>query len=91
MGDYNKMMKLISASRRFSTSAPDASALSHKGLRMIVGGWVFFIAENLILSQNREQLVKTVGSEKIYLSIYGTLSTLACTSIMLGFFRNGMG
>lgn len=53
------------------------SALSHKGVQLIVGGWTFFIAENLILSENRDFLVGELG-ETTYRNLYGTLSTAAC-------------
>jgi len=53
------------------------SALGHKGVQLIVGGWTFFIAENLILSENREYLVGELG-ERSYKNLYGALSTIAC-------------
>jgi uncharacterized membrane protein len=67
-----------------------SQALSHKGVRLIAGGWTFFIAENLVLSENRDMLVDSLG-ESGYRSVYGTLSTLACGSIAVGYFRFGRG
>lgn len=65
-------------------------AFNHKGVKLIVGGWSFFIAENLILSQNREAIVQKLGSEKKYLACYGALSTFACASVASGFFSHGI-
>ena len=67
-----------------------ASALGHRGVQLIVGGWTFFIAENLILSENREYLVSELG-ESGYRNVYGCLSTLACGSIAVGYLRFGRG
>ena len=61
----------------------------HKGVKLIVGGWSFFIAENLIISHNKESLVELFGSEKLYKACYGTLSSIATISIMTGFFKHG--
>ena len=57
-----------------------SSAIRHKGVQLIVGGWTFFIGENLLLSENRDYLVEELG-EKTYRNIYGCLSTLACGSV----------
>lgn len=65
-------------------------ALSHKGVRLIAGGWTFFIAENLVLSENREALVEHL-SESGYRNLYGTLSTIATGSIAIGYLRFGRG
>ena len=65
-------------------------SFSHKGVKLIVGGWSFFIAENLILSQNRQYVVEKLGSERKYLALYACLSTFACASIGTGFFKHGI-
>ena len=45
------MNKFFTATRAFSTTAPETTGIfSHKGVKLIVGGWSLFIAENLILS-----------------------------------------
>ena len=44
------------------------------------GGWTFFIAENLILSENRTFLIHQLG-DTAYHAVYGTLSTIATGSI----------
>jgi len=67
-----------------------SQALTHKGVRFIAGGWTFFIAENLVLSENRETLVDRLG-EAGYRNLYGSLSTVACASIAVGYIRFGRG
>jgi uncharacterized membrane protein len=68
-----------------------ASPLAHKGAQLIIGGWSFFIVENVVISENRDQLLAYLGSETIYRALYGTLSTAACCSIAVGYFRFGRG
>ena len=62
--------------------------LAHKGVRWITLGWTGFIAENVILSHNREYIIETFG-EKTYHGFYSTLSSAACLSIAYGYFRYG--
>ncbi|KAJ3076441.1 CAAX prenyl protease [Podochytrium sp. JEL0797] len=62
--------------------------LSHRGTKWIFIGWTGFIAENLILSENRELLVDSFGEDS-YKKAYGTLSTLACGSIAYGYLAHG--
>lgn len=66
------------------------SVFANKGVRLIGGGWCLFIAENLILSENKPSLVRNLG-EGGYRALYGTLSTLACGSIAVGYIRFGRG
>jgi prenyl protein peptidase len=54
------------------------------------GGWLFFVAENVIISENREQLVEYLG-ESNYRTLYSSLSTIAVASIGIGYFRFGRG
>ncbi|KAI9204375.1 uncharacterized protein BJ171DRAFT_505642 [Polychytrium aggregatum] len=68
-----------------------STAFAHKGVRFIFVGWTAFIAENLILSQNRDYLIDKLGGEDNYHHCYNTLSTLACASIAWGYFRHGRG
>lgn len=49
-------------------------------MKWAVGGWSFFIAENLILSENRTFLIDKLGDDA-YHAVYGTLSTIATASI----------
>ncbi|KAJ3121905.1 CAAX prenyl protease [Nowakowskiella sp. JEL0407] len=61
--------------------------LRDKALRWIVCGWTVFTAENLILSHNRDYLI-TNFSEKNYHTVYNSLSSLACGSILYGYWRH---
>jgi len=65
-----------------------AQILRHPGIALIGGGWSFFIAENLVLSHNREAIIDACGKQT-YLRVYGGLSTCACLSIGYGFLRHG--
>jgi hypothetical protein len=56
------------------------TALNHATMRWAAGGWVFFIAENAILSENRTYLIQRLGDDQ-YHAAYGTLSTVATASI----------
>eukprot|EP01084_Bolivina_argentea_P201640 344647_1 len=62
--------------------------LAHKGVRWITLGWTGFIAENLILSHNREYIIDTFNKET-YHGVYNVLSSAACLSIAYGYFRYG--
>jgi uncharacterized membrane protein len=59
--------------------------LSSSQLRWAAGGWIFFIAENVILSENRTFLIETFGDAE-YHGLYGTFSTAACASIAYAYF-----
>ena len=50
-------------------------------LRWAVGGWSFFIAENVVLSHNRGALIEALQDESTYHALYGTVSTVATASI----------
>merc|ERR1719242_1360852 len=64
--------------------------LHHPGVRWIAGGWTFFIAENIIVTENREFLIHDVfKSERTYLGLFATLSTAATASIAWGYFKHG--
>ncbi|OQR98747.1 hypothetical protein ACHHYP_08149 [Achlya hypogyna] len=63
-------------------------ALAHKGCRWIVAGWTAFIAENVVLSEYKEQIVAEFGKDKYRLA-YSTLSTGACASIAFGYLKHG--
>lgn len=60
----------------------------HKGVQIVSGGWAFFIAENLILSHNRSEIIDRFG-EPVYHGFYNTLSSCACLSIAYGYFKHG--
>lgn len=70
------------------------AALRAPSMRWAVGGWSFFIAENVILSENRTALREALAGEggsadvegdKNYHLLYGTLSTAATASIVYGY------
>lgn len=61
-------------------------------VRWAVGGWIFFIAENAILSENRTWLIQQWGDDN-YHNVYGACSTIATASIGFAYFkirRSGM-
>ena len=62
--------------------------LTHKGCRWVLFGWTAFIAENLVLSENREAIIERINAVN-YHRMYNTLSTMACASIAYGYFRYG--
>lgn len=64
------------------------AALKSKGIKWITFGWLSFIAENIILSENRTEIIERFGSDN-YHHMYNTLSTLACGSIAWGYFKHG--
>ena len=64
-----------------------ASFLRTKGVRWIGLGWSAFIAENLILSDNREYIIQQFGDQNYHM-LYNTLSTGATTSILYGFVKH---
>lgn len=64
------------------------AALKSKGIKWITFGWLSFIAENIILSENRTEIIERFGTDN-YHHVYNTLSTLACGSIAWGYFKYG--
>lgn len=61
--------------------------LSSPGCSWILGGAGFFVAENALLSENREWIIKRTG-EDMYHNIFGLLSTIANLSVFYGFFKH---
>ena len=62
------------------------NSISSKGVRFIGGGWTFFILENLVLSEYREEIISQYGDDN-YHTVYNSLSTAACCSIFYGFIK----
>jgi len=60
----------------------------HLGVKLIAAGWSGFVAENLILSHYRRNIIDTIG-ETGHTAVYSTLSTAACLSVAVGYFRYG--
>lgn len=61
---------------------------SYKGVYWILGSWIAFAAENVIVSENREYLISSFGDDNYHL-LYNTLSTAACSSLIYGYIRYG--
>ncbi|KAF0690649.1 Aste57867_17955 [Aphanomyces stellatus] len=62
--------------------------LQDKGCRWICLGWTAFIAENLVLSEFKEDIVAHFGLDNYRLT-YSSLSTAACGSIAYGYLAHG--
>ena len=44
-------------------AAATSVVLRHPGVRLIGGGWAFFIAENVVISENREAIIASIGDD----------------------------
>lgn len=66
-----------------SISSLYAKAFQSNAMKWAVGSWSFFIAENLLLTENRSIIIDKLfhGNEEQYHYLYGLLSTIACGSI----------
>lgn len=67
-------------------SAAARGALLSPQMRWAVGGWTFFIAENLILSENRTYIIEQIGDQAYHLC-YGGLSTIAMGTVAYGYVK----
>ena len=67
-----------------SSASAATTATSSSALKWAAGGWSLFIAENLILSENRTYLIDQLGDDG-YHGLYGTLSTIAMGSVAYGY------
>lgn len=61
-----------------------AMAATRQKIQWAIGGWLFFVGENLVLSENRTYLIEVLGDGK-YHAIYGTFSTIATIGILYGY------
>lgn len=59
-------------------------------VRLAAGGWIFFVAENAILSENRTALIDYMGHENYHL-VYGAVSTAATASIGYAYYKISRG
>jgi len=59
---------------------------NNTNLKWAAGGWIFFVGENFVLSENRTYLIDLVGDDKYHL-LYGTFSTIATASIGYSYIR----
>jgi uncharacterized membrane protein len=71
-------------------AAAARTVLRHPGVRWIGLGWTAFIAENIILSENRQWIISEFGNST-YHGAYNCLSTAATGSIVYGFFKHARG
>jgi len=65
------------------------TSITSSQIRWAVGGWSFFITENVILSENRSYLISSFGDDAYHL-IYGMISTAAVASIGYGYMYKGV-
>ena len=69
-----------------TTTASTSKVTTSNGTKFVLGGWTFFLLENVLLSENREWICSEYGEDKYHLG-YNTLSTTACLSILFGFIK----
>lgn len=65
-------------------------AVADKAVKWISLGWIGFISENLIISDNREWIIENYGQNNYHMA-YSMLSTLTSGSILYGYVRYGRG
>ena len=70
--------------RSLATAAVDASQ-PPSIVRWAVMPWAFFIGENVVLSQNRSQIIDYLGDEASYHTVYNAVSACACASLGFGY------
>ena len=59
-------------------------------VRLAVAGWGFFVAENVIISENRSKIIEILDDdddESKYHLLYGSCSTLATATIVYSWFK----
>ena len=61
--------------------------IKDKGVKYITFGWLGFIAENIVVSHNREYIISHLGGEKSYKYLYSFCSSMATISIFYGYFK----
>ena len=64
------------------------AVLRDRGVRWIGLGWCGFLAENIVLSENRTWIISAIGDTG-YHATYSALSTAATASIAYGIIRHG--
>ena len=63
-------------------------AFKYKGVRYIMSGWAFFIAENVIVSHNKITIIDNFGEDSYY-RLYNLLSTCACGGLFYSWYFYG--
>jgi len=82
------MLKLRQHGRKMCTSAAESQQITPAAaMRWAIGGSSFFIAENVLLSEYRQCVIELLGDENRYRLLYGAMSTVASSSIAIGFYR----
>jgi hypothetical protein len=72
---------------RKTSSTPTIPRSSNIGSKIVAAGWIGFLFENVVLSENREWLCTEYGEENYHLG-YNTLSSAACLSILYGYAKH---
>ena len=67
-------------------ASSSTALLRSSSIGWAVGGWAFFIAENVVLSENRSFLIHHLGDAG-YHNIYGLISTTAVGSIAYAYLK----
>eukprot|EP01060_Flectonema_neradi_P031724 TRINITY_DN4891_c1_g3_i1.p1 TRINITY_DN4891_c1_g3~~TRINITY_DN4891_c1_g3_i1.p1 ORF type:complete len:246 (+),score=30.18 TRINITY_DN4891_c1_g3_i1:41-778(+) len=60
--------------------------MTARGVRWVALGWVGFIGENLVMSENRELVIEQFG-KNAYHGLYGLLSTISMGSVGYGMMK----
>ena len=82
------MASLASATATRQAAAATVSSSSTGMMKWAIGGWMLFIAENAILSENRQFLITDVlKNDDLYHAVYGACSTAAMASILYSYRR----
>jgi len=67
------------------SSSLTSSASASAAIKWAIGSWSLFIAENVILSENRTQLIAYLGGDDNYHVFYGSCSSFAVGSILYAY------
>ena len=92
MANIRHLMRFKPQNIRLKSTISTENVIPNKfsenaGIKWIAGGWVLFLGENLVLSENREWICEKYG-ENLYHGVYNTLSSTACLSILFGFVKH---
>ena len=72
---------------RKTSSTSTTPRPSNIGSKIVAAGWIGFLFENVVLSENRKWLCTEYGEENYHLG-YNTLSSAACLSILYGYAKH---
>lgn len=82
----DKILLLESVPMSTTIVAASKSVFGSPQMRLAAGGWVFFVVENAVLSENRTWLIDYLGDDNYHL-LYGTFSTAATASIGYAYYK----